>query len=352
MNAGYILYGLLLAFGTPPVAPDVARGERGAVKILISGPAQARNQMAAAIRPLLGANPDIRSLGEDGISPDLGFPARGGPAGDASEIWIDVSNPARLRVYLPAADQGTTTIRTLSRADAERAGADSVALEEAAQIVKAAVLSLGREPTAATEPSPGLADGGAIISKQPAAPSGGSAASRAHSHDGLFVRSQVGYGYIKASQADRSGCCDHLVPTVGLAVGASLPRGIILYGELGMSGIPNSSEASGDTPNRDLVLYRVGPGVAYYLESPNLYVSGTLSLAKIAFSGPTPAYGLPDPDLGYAATFTAGKEWWVGPSWALGLAGQYTLGRMNEYWGASTHMTVTSFSLLFSATYD
>ena len=355
MNAAYIvyglLYGLLLAFGTPPGAPDVARAQRGAVKILIAGPAQARNQMAAAIRPLLGTNADIRWLGEDGISPDRGFPARGRLAEDASEIWIDVSNPVRLRVYLPAVDvQGTTTIRTLPRADGEHAGADSVAREAVAQIVKAAVLSLGREPTAATEPSPALVHGGAIISKQPVAPNGASPPSGAHSHDGLFVRSHVGYGYIKASQGSAS--FDHLVPSVGLAVGASLPRGLILYGELGMSGLPDSSEASGDTPNRSFVLYRVGPGVAYYLEPTNLYVSGTLSLAKLAFIGPTPAYALPDPDLGYAATFAAGKEWWVGPNWALGLAGQVTRGWMNQYWGENIHVALTSFSLLFSATYD
>src|SRR5580765_5035426 len=119
MNAAYILYGLLLAFGAPPVAPDVARGQRdqeGAVEILIAGPAQARNQMAAAIRALLGTNPDIRWVGEDGISPDRGFPAPGRPAENAWEIWIDVSDPVRLRVYLPAVDvQGATTIRTLPR---------------------------------------------------------------------------------------------------------------------------------------------------------------------------------------------------------------------------------------------
>ena len=123
----------------------------------------------------------------------------------------------RLRVYLPAVDvQGTTTIRTLPRADGEHAGGDSVAREAVAQIVKAAVLSLGREPTAATEPSPALVHGGAIISKQPVAPNGASPPSGAHSHDGLFVRSHVGYGYIKASQGSAS--FDHLVPSVGLAV--------------------------------------------------------------------------------------------------------------------------------------
>ena len=361
MNAASILCGLLSTFGGPVVASGAAPGHESPIEIVIAGPEQARNQLAAAIRPLLGSDLDVRWVAQNGISPDRVFPAPGGPTGNEREIWIDVSSPVRLRVYLPAsATQGATTIRTLPRAGAARDGSDSLAIEAVAQIVKAAILSLRRDPTAATGLSPPPADASsAIISKRPETAKGpsDSSPSGAHLHDGLFLRFLAGYGSLRASQSTTSGSFDHYGPTIGLAVGASLPRGFILYGELRINGNPTSTETEAYPTNPSFMLYTFGPGVAYYFDS-NLYVSGTLGLTKLAFTQPTagPDYSIPDPDLGYSATVTAGKEWWVSPDWAVGFAGQYSLASMSDYRptlisaGAALH--VTSLSLLLSATYD
>jgi len=361
MNAASIVCGLLSTFGGPLVAPGAAPGHESPIDIVIAGPEQARNQLAAAIRPLLGPDPDLRWIAQDGILPDRVFPAPGGPAGNEREIWIDVSSPVRLRVYLPAsAPQGATTIRTLPRAGAASDESDSLAIEEVAQIVKAAILSLRRDPTAVTGLSPPPADASfAIISKQPATakePSD-SSPSGASSHDGFFLRFLAGYGSVRASQSNVPGSFDHYAPTIGLAVGASLPRGFVLYGELRINGIPGSRQTEEYPTNPSFMLYNFGPGVAYYFDS-NLYVSATLGLTKLSFAPPASGSGnsVPDPDLGYSATVTAGKEWWVGPDWAVGFAGQYSLASMSDYRftliDAASTLHVTSLSLLFSASYN
>ena len=361
MNAAYILWGLLSTFGRPMVASGAAPGHESTIDIVIAGPEQARNQLAAAIRPLLGSDPDLRWVAQDGISPDRVFPAPGGSAGNEREIWIDVSSPVRLRVYLPAsAPEGATTIRTLPRAGAASDGSDSLAIEAVSQIVKAAILSLRRDPTAATGLSPPPVDASSpIISKRPetaAAPSL-SAPSGELSHDGFFLRFLAGYGSARASQSTAPGAFDHYGPTIALAVGASLPKGFILYGELRVNGNPTSTVTAAYPPNPSFMLYNLGPGVAYYFDS-NLYVSSTFSLTKLSFIQPGPGAGnsIPDPDLGYSATVTAGKEWWVSPDGAIGFAGQYSLGSMGDYrYTASNEATalhVTSLSLLFSATYN
>jgi len=364
MNAASIVCGLLSTFGGPLVAPGAAPGHESPIDIVIAGPEQARNQLAAAIRPLLGSDPDLRWIAQDGILPDRVFPAPGGQPGNDREIWIDVSSPVRLRVYLPtspaSAPQGATTIRTLPRAGAASDGSDSLAIEEVAQIVKAAIVSLRRDPTAVTGLSPPPADASpAIISKRPATARGpsDSSPSGAPSHDGLFLRFLAGYGSARASLSNVSGSFDHYGPTVGLAVGASLPRGFILYGELRINGNPTATETEMYPTNPSFMLYTFGPGLAYYFDS-NLYVSATLGLTKLQFTQPTagPDYSIPDPDLGYSATVTAGKEWWVSPDWAVGFAGQYSLAAMSDYRltltneGSTLH--VTSLSLLFSATYN
>jgi hypothetical protein len=353
MNAACILYGLLSTFDGPVVAPAAAPGHESPIEIVIAGPEQARNDMAAAIRPLLGSDPGIRWVAQDGISPDRVFPVPGGPAGNEREIWIDVSSPVRLRVYLPAsAPQGATTIRTLPRAGVESDASDLLALEAVAQIVKAAILSLRREPTTATGLSPSPTDGAssAIITKRPEAAKGpsDSSPSAAHSHDGFFLRLLAGYGSVRASQSDGIGSYDHYGPTIGVAVGASLPKGFILYGELRMNGTLGTSD-TGAYPNPKFMLYNFGPGVAYYFDM-NLHVSASLGLTKLAFDQG------PDPDLGYSATITGGKEWWVSSGWALGVAGQVSMATMDDYRPSlntvPATLHVTCLSLLFSATYD
>ena len=81
MNAAYILCGLLSTFGGPVVAPGAAPGHECPIEIVIAGPEQARNQLAAAIRPLLGSDLDLRWVAQDGISPDRVFPRLAGRPG-------------------------------------------------------------------------------------------------------------------------------------------------------------------------------------------------------------------------------------------------------------------------------
>jgi hypothetical protein len=130
---------------TPPPADNI--------EILIAGPADGRAKMEEALRPLFRAADDVHWSTRERI------PSEENPTGTDPEkrtqglqIWIDVGNPAQLRIYLPAAEaNGAAAVRTVARSDGDGADAELVMRETVAQIVKAAVHAL-RGKTELQEP--------------------------------------------------------------------------------------------------------------------------------------------------------------------------------------------------------
>ena len=103
----------------------------------------------------------------------------------------------------------------------------------------------------------------------------------------------------------------------------------------------------------DMTMAGIGPGVAYYFEPINLYLSGTLTFNRISFSDSSSNYPYGDTSVGIGLSMMVGKEWWVGRDWGIGLAGQIHLATMKDTpQGYDSRMNAAVFSLLFSATYN
>ena len=327
------------------------------IEILIAGPEDARSRMEATIRPLLGSNSDLRWATQASIPSDGDLP--GSSEMGAAQIWIDVSSPMQVRMYLPSvAPKGATTVRTLARAATEGEDADLLAREAVAQIVKAAVLALRGEPAQLAKEVPAPA---ARAEERPY-----SSWQRARNHDGFYLRLKAGYGYLTASESYDMGTTDvyaEFGPILNAAFGHSIVGNLILYGEFVMTRLNAAWTQNGATPpswirKREVTLFGFGPGIAYYL--PNLYVSGALTVAKLWFIDDV-TFPPPDTNWGLGCSFAVGKEWWVGRDLGMGIAGQFTYASMKHsfsqerdkyYAYFDPRMHVTMFSLLLSATYN
>jgi hypothetical protein len=187
----------------------------------------------------------------------------------------------------------------------------------------------------------------------------------AHLHDGFYLRMGLGVGGMSLSM-DNSGTKTEIGGTsfgVAFAFGAALTRHLIVYGEFFTVGTSdpnvkvNGQSRTLDTANASL--FGVGPGVTYYFGESNFYLSGTLALSQVTFTG-----ALEDnraqSDTNWGATFkiSAGKEWWASDNWGLGIAAQLALGSMKDDHlavqesSSAPAWNVGAFTLLFSATYN
>jgi hypothetical protein len=96
-----------------------------------------------------------------------------------------------------------------------------------------------------------------------------------------------------------------------------------------------------------------GPGLAYYLEPLNLYLSGSMQFSQVTANDNSSSSNANADltDTGFGASFMAGKEWWVSSNWGLGAATMlhFASMKLKNYDG---RMTATGISVLFSATYN
>ena len=361
MSIVHILCGLLSAAGAQG-SQDAGPGSEPIIEILIAGPEEARRRAEAAIRPSVVA-PDIRWTGVDKAPLDGALPEPDEQSAEKTrQIWIDVSNPLRLRVYLPATEmKGATTVRTFSREKASGKDADEPAYHAVSNIVSAGVANLRRGPGEAAGPALATPAQPVDSLAQRAGPKG------LHAHDGFYLRVQAGYGKLTAAEAAEPVTYSKLGPSIGVAVGWALVPNLVLYGELLMTGVANTADRFGggrDFETRsgnDIVLSVLGPGIAYYFMPLNLYVSATLGLAKLTFVDAYTDHPVPDSSLGYAASFTVGKDWWNSADWGVGIAARlsyagsmkHTYEKWVRYGGeVESTMHATVVSLLISATYN
>jgi hypothetical protein len=186
-----------------------------------------------------------------------------------------------------------------------------------------------------------------------------------NTHDGFFMRLNVGFGYLTASEsyAGATDTYSGLGFNYGAAFGGVIAPNLVLYGELfGMTVTdPNYSISNGGGSQNlsgvDMTAFGIGPGIAYYFMPINAFVSGTLVLTKMYFTDSSSNVSLGDSDFGFGLSVMGGKEWWVSRDWGLGIAGQLYFGTMSDhptYYGVSydTRLDAFAFSVLFSATYN
>ncbi|HEX7509005.1 MAG TPA: hypothetical protein VF550_19685 [Polyangia bacterium] len=177
-----------------------------------------------------------------------------------------------------------------------------------------------------------------------------------HQHDGFYMRVYAGPGYLTASETAGgvTGTYSDWGVTYGAAFGGTIAPNLILYGEFLGTTITDATFSSGgalDYPGYDLTLFGFGPGIAYYFEPVNLYLSGTLTFTQIDFSYTGTSAPADSTNLGIGFSFMVGKEWWVTPDWGIGIAGQFHIATMRDP-TYDTRMRATAFSILFSATYN
>jgi len=175
------------------------------------------------------------------------------------------------------------------------------------------------------------------------------------SHLGFFARVTIGPGYLHASED--FGGATRVYSGFGLtlngALGLAIAPNLIIFGEVLSTTALNADETdSGQSvglSGLDVTLYGFGPGIAYYLEPANVYLSATLAFSKVSFSDHYSQDPVDDTDIGFGGSFSVGKEWWVARHLGLGIAGQIYLATMTEpYYNA--RMGAVAASLLFSAT--
>ena len=189
-------------------------------------------------------------------------------------------------------------------------------------------------------------------------------ASGAHTHDGFFLRAQIGAASTTFTVQSTPGQLSSGGGALNLQIGGAINPRVILFGELFSSsagsftaeGAPHV--AAGGDFNSGASLQGLGFGSAYCFMPVNVCLTGGLGVGSVSFTGALAS--------GRAKKSTAGggvlklavsKEWWVGNDFGLGAAVQYlTTGTMRdtEMYGPVTNPAwhAQAFGLLFSATYN
>ena len=187
-------------------------------------------------------------------------------------------------------------------------------------------------------------------------------ASSPHRHRGLFLRPDIGFGYLTASMSDLGGdyTMSGAAAYLGFAIGGSVADGVILAGHLwGMGATsPNiTANGQGGAPGETrLGFAAIGPEFDYYFMPANLFLGATLALSRFTLrTGGRLTSGGTDysTQVGLAGQFGVGKEWWVSDSWGLGLKGEVTItaNKDNSSSNPPTWMGF-AFAVGFSATYN
>ena len=144
-----------------------------------------------------------------------------------------------------------------------------------------------------------------------------------------------------------------------IALGGSVSRHLVIYGEICEGAIfsgptmkvNGQSRGGGD----DVIFVSIGPGVAYFFGETNIFLSASLSLARMTFEGFDLA-GISDQSLrGVSLRALLGKEWWVSDDWGIGAALTLTLSSIGDK-DLETNTTIkwntSIISLLFSTTFN
>jgi len=181
--------------------------------------------------------------------------------------------------------------------------------------------------------------------------------SPAETHDGLYLRMGLGVGYLQTSASFAGSDLKLSGTAFGLdfALGGAVTPNLVIFGEFAFLSVDSPTVtyggASGDANGASFDHIGFGPGIAYYIEPANVYLSGALIFGKLQTheSGSNTVTG--QTDMGLGANLMVGKEWWVSPQWGLGAALQLMLASNKDGADNTTYSTVGA-ALAFSATFN
>src|SRR4029079_5532604 len=138
-------------------------------------------------------------------------------------------------------------------------------------------------------------------------------------------------------------------------LGGALTKNLVLFGELVATEATDAEVSqngvamgrAGGAAN----LTGFGVGVAYYIDSANVYFLASIGLMMFELDD-TSNFNIYRSEDGIGFHGIVGKEWWVSQNWGLGIAGEFVGASLKDKTDASVTWTGTSFSLLFSTTYN
>ena len=178
-----------------------------------------------------------------------------------------------------------------------------------------------------------------------------------HRHVGLFVRPDLGLGYLRASESvtGLSATVTGLAGVAGVALGAAIVENFVLAAHVFDAYTPSPSVSANGTsvpsPNSSVTLWGIGPEATYYIQPANLYVSGTVGITKMSISTNNVSAST---DWGFGFRTAVGKEWWATDHWGLGVAANITFSTNPDPAANGTKPTLSTwtFGAAFSATYN
>jgi hypothetical protein len=221
------------------------------------------------------------------------------------------------------------------------------------QCVDPTAIRPGSGPPAAVEPLAPSRPAPLETSRRPAAEA---AAESERRHHGLFLRPDLGVGYLTASASDPTAAVtlSGAAGSFGFSLGGTIAEGLILAGHVWDWNAVNPSVTvngqSGSSSNTSLTLIAIGPELDYYFMPSNIFIGGTLALSRGSLGVNGNSYNT---EVGFAAQFAVGKEWWVSDKWGLGLKGQFVVSsNKDSAAGNAPTWTGYAFGASFSATYN
>jgi hypothetical protein len=178
-----------------------------------------------------------------------------------------------------------------------------------------------------------------------------------HTHDGFFLQVHVGIsatGFSSKQAGVKTNYAGGGISS-GVAVGGVIAHNLILYGAFFGTDTANpDKQMDGTSVTSDLGELGVGafgPGLAYYFERCNLYLSATFGLAAFGANDGN-GVRVDSSRSGAAFDFMVGKEWWVSRDWGLGIAGELMAASLKDKNTPGLTWSASGLSILFSATYN
>jgi hypothetical protein len=186
-----------------------------------------------------------------------------------------------------------------------------------------------------------------------------------HTHDGFFLRITPGFGYTTVSETLPDDMMPEeykgkdLITFSGFSVantyqiGGTVSEDLIIFGESGVAFIISPTvqvfEEDVETNINYLILLGgVGPGITYYFNHANIYLSASV-LANYAWVF-SDVYTTQESNIGFGFNFMVGKEWWAGEQWGLGVSLYIRYGSQTDKDLEDLTISGYSFGALFSAT--
>src|SRR5476649_479936 len=196
--------------------------------------------------------------------------------------------------------------------------------------------------------APSLADDGSAITVSSSGP-----AALQH-HRGVFLRPDLGFGYVSANASPGGTDLSIAGPaaSLGIAAGGAIARNQILAIHFWDFVASNPNVTTGGlrsaSANSVFALFALGPEYTFYSNS-NYYLSASPALTRINYLSHGSASSS---NFGYGLRASFGKEWWASESWGLGVAAQVSVSVNQDSGTNAPTWTSWGATVAFSATYN